>query len=433
MSMLLGVAREIITPQIGACLYGYRPGIHSTVVKDDLTAIAFYFKKDETEALWISVTVGGLNTELHNAIRKTLSEDTGVPFEHIIISATHTHSAPNTVGEYGWGEIDAQFRDEIYIPGIRKAVKAAKAAPVEVEMGIGIGNSDIGVNRREVQKDGSIYFGQNPWGCYNPQMTVLAFRDTEHKSVANIIHYGMHGTCAGCNTEISRDWSGIMCDALESKSGAITAFFNGPEGDVGPRLSNGRTSGDGYISVLEIGSKAGLDAVNIYNGIRVYGKPERLAVCQDVMALPLDARYDLEFVKMRLRELEGENINILGRMRLYFETVLESYVNGYEEKSEMLVPHNFLVIGDVAVVSFPYELFSEIGLRIAKFSPYPYTLSLACSNGAESYFATQTELCRGGYEIDSCIYKDIQPMANNADDFAVKDSLATLRKLYGEK
>ena len=120
-------------------------------------------------------------------------------------------------------------------------------------------------------------------------------------------------------------------------------------------------------------------------------------------------------------------------MRLYFETVLESYVNGYEEKSEMLVPHNFLVIGDVAVVSFPYELFSEIGLRIAKFSPYPYTLSLACSNGAESYFATQTELCRGGYEIDSCIYKDIQPMANNADDFAVKDSLATLRKLYGEK
>ncbi len=433
MSMLLGVSKQIITPEIGTCLYGYRPNIHSTVVRDDLTAIAFYFKNEETHALWISVAVGGLNTELHNGIRHALSQETGVPFENILFSASHTHSGPNTVGEYGWGDIDRDFCDKIYLPGIRKAVEEAMSSPIEVEMGIGVGNSDVGVNRREVLENGSVYFGQNPWGCYNPQMTVIAFRDMEHKPVANIIHYGMHGTCAGMTTDISRDWSGVMCDVLEKKTKAVTAFVNGPEGDVGPRLSNAFTSGGDYSYVLEIGNKAALDAVGIYNTIKSYSKPSRFAAAQDEMALPLDKRYDLEFVKEKLAEFEGNTINILGRMRDYFERVLESYDTGYEEKSLMLVPHNFIVIGEVAVVSFPYELFSEIGLRIAKHSPFPYTLSLACSNGAESYFPAQTDICRGGYEIDSFLYKYIQPISHSADTALVNETLRVLRNLYEEK
>ena len=43
--LLLGVGRKKITPKIGACLYGYRPGLASTAVNDDLTATAFYFEQ----------------------------------------------------------------------------------------------------------------------------------------------------------------------------------------------------------------------------------------------------------------------------------------------------------------------------------------------------------------------------------------------------
>ena len=52
MSLFLGTARELITPKVGACLYGYKPDWHSTSIADDLTAIAFYFKSEDTEALW---------------------------------------------------------------------------------------------------------------------------------------------------------------------------------------------------------------------------------------------------------------------------------------------------------------------------------------------------------------------------------------------
>ncbi len=433
MSLLLGTSRKIITPKIGACLYGYKPNWESTAVADDLTAIAFYFKSENTQALWISVAVCLLNTELHNSIRKTISEKTGIPFEHIIISATHTHSGPNTSGEYGWGDVDAEYCNEIYIPSLIEASLEAMSAPVEVEMGIGTGDSDIGVNRREFHEDGETYLGQNPWGCYNPQMTVIAFRDKEHKPVANIVHYGMHGTCAGRNHEISRDWSGVMCDMLEKNSKALTAFFTGPEGDVGPRLSNGYTTGSGDISyVYQIGNKAALDAVRIYKSIKVYNKSPRLAVMQSDMSIPLDKRFDREFAEGMLKEYEGKTVNIDGRMRQYFERVIESYNSDFKDEETRTVPHNFLVLGDLAVATFPYELFSEIGLRIAKFSPFPYTLSLACTNGSESYFVTETEICRGGYEIKSFLYKDIQPFVRNADRYLINETLKDLKKLYQE-
>ena len=40
-----------------------------------------------------------------------------------------------------------------------------------------------------------------------------------------------------------------MIDRLEAATGTLTAFINGAEGDVGPRLTNGKTVGN--ISLVE--------------------------------------------------------------------------------------------------------------------------------------------------------------------------------------
>ena len=108
MSLLLGTARENITPPIGTCLFGYRPDLHSKAVEDELNVTAFYFKNDSTSVIWISATVCLLNTQLVTDTRRRISDQSGVPFENIIISATHTHSGPNTCGMYGWGDIDRE-------------------------------------------------------------------------------------------------------------------------------------------------------------------------------------------------------------------------------------------------------------------------------------------------------------------------------------
>ena len=72
--LFMGVSREIISPKVGALLYGYVPDLHSTKVADDLTATAFYFKQGDKSALMISLAVCQINTDLSDEIRNLIEE-----------------------------------------------------------------------------------------------------------------------------------------------------------------------------------------------------------------------------------------------------------------------------------------------------------------------------------------------------------------------
>ena len=102
----LGVAREIITPEIGGHLYGYGPDVISESVADDLTVTAFFFKHGKTEALMLSATVCLIKTELSKNILALAAQRFAIPKENCILCATHTHSGPNTAEVEGWGNID---------------------------------------------------------------------------------------------------------------------------------------------------------------------------------------------------------------------------------------------------------------------------------------------------------------------------------------
>ena len=94
MELLLGIGREIITPEIGGNLYGYAPDIYSETLHDDLTATAYAFTYGEERVMLISITVGSIMTGHAAKLRKDIEEKTGVPANNIIISATHTHTGP---------------------------------------------------------------------------------------------------------------------------------------------------------------------------------------------------------------------------------------------------------------------------------------------------------------------------------------------------
>jgi hypothetical protein len=242
------------------------------------------------------------------------------------------------------------------------------------------------------------------------------------------VHYACHGTAAGRNYEISRDWAGVMIDTLEAQSGAITAFLNGPEGDVGPRITNGRTVGYGDIGfAMRLGAVAGQDAVRIYNQPKYRSVPKMTVVNGQTM-LPLLPRIPLEEAKEKYEPFRGQTINILGRSERHYRELIESYENGYEEVAGYPQDQTILRLGDLAIVATPYELFSEIGLRIRKDSPVPYTLLLSIANGSESYFATESELCRGGYEVDLFTTRYLQPPAPNADWHFITQTLENLKK-----
>lgn len=340
-------------------------------------------------------------------------------------SATHTHCGPNVAGEEGWGDIDREYADDIFIPRIVEAVGKALSDLEEVKIGIGVGDSFVGVNRRE-RKGNTVTFGQCPYGPFDPKMTVISFRRPDGTVKANLIHYGAHGTCAGRDPNISRDWPGIMTDRLELVSGAVTAFINGPEGDVGPRCSNGSTAphGSGFVFVEEIGNVAAFDAVRIYKNIGGYH--DCTLSCKEFeINLPLAPKEPKAEVKKRLATYNNR-VNIVGLAAAYCEKVIEAYEKGIPDEEFFTVKQTVLKLGNLAIVSFPFELFSEIGIRIAKASRIPTVLSVACTNGSHGYFPTESEICLGGYEILYFKYSRIQQCKPFADNYLIEETLKNL-------
>ena len=172
----LGVAQGIITPEVGGALYGYAPDVLSERVNDDLTATAYYFKSDTVCAMIIEATVCAINEKFCSKLRSAIEDITGVPKAHIIIHATHTHSGPSLSGNPGWGGFDEKYAYEIFEPVVLRLAKEATENTEPVKMGVSIGESLVGINRRELREDNSMGLGQNPWGPFNPKMTVISFQ-----------------------------------------------------------------------------------------------------------------------------------------------------------------------------------------------------------------------------------------------------------------
>ena len=431
-SLKLGVSSRIITPEIGCNLMGYRPNVISTSVNDDLKVTAFVFSQGETLAAMLSIDVCVIKTEICDLIRDKLEAEFGIPRKSCIVHAIHTHSGPNLSGETGWGDINEEYLNGTFLTGVMDATREALGSMKPVKMGYASGDSYVGINRREITIRNTVRLGQNPWGAFNPKMTVISFRDEENKPVANIVHYGCHATAAGMNYEISRDWPGVMVDVLAEMSEAPTAFFNGPEGDVGPRMTNGSTTGRQLARyAMEIGGAAAQDVMRIYRDVRAFHDVE-LAVINDKLELPLEPLMGYEEAKALYEEFKGETVNLRGKKAKYYKELVELHESGYVSKETLPIEQTIIRLGDVAFVGFPYELFSEIGMRIAQESNVPLTLSLCLANGTEGYFVTEDQICRGGYEVDSFKTAYVQPYADNADWFMVTETLKNLKK-FDEK
>jgi hypothetical protein len=61
---------------------------------------------------------------------------------------------------------------------------------------------------------------------------------------------------------------------------------------------------------------------------------------------------------------------------------------------------NAVRIGELALVSFAAETFTEIGLAVKQGSPARHTLFLSLTDGCISYLHTAASHPEGGYEVD---------------------------------
>jgi len=182
-----------------------------------------------------------------------------------------------------------------------------------------------------------------------------------------------------------------MLDVLERETGTPSLFLQGASGDAGPRLSNGKTVG-AFHYIAEIGHVAGLDAVQAYRTIKARRRVGLQTVSGE-MAFALQKRMPLE------EALAKMGADPCPREKDYYHRVAESYRENLPEQTHFTLPQTLVAAGDVLFIPFPFEVFSEISLRLRACSPFAHTLCLGVANGSHGYLPTQDQICRGGYEI----------------------------------
>ena len=431
MEFFCGAAREIITPPVGTLLYGYAPDVVSESVHDDLTADALALSSEKETVLLISLTLGDIQTALCDEMRELAAKAAGIEPSDVIIASTHTHCGPNTSGMEGWGDIDRDYVDGILLPAVRKVSENAVKNTVPAVVGSACGRSEVGVNRRRQLENGEITFGQNPWGCFDPNMTVLSFKNAETgKGILDLVHYGCHGTACGQAAEITRDWSGMMLDRMEKLTGTPAVFFNGAIGDVGPRLTNGETVGNiGYVE--ELGSVAAMDAMKILRSIRSFYVPE-LKIHKGTVRLPYKKFPPLADVRKRLAEIrEPEKLINIERLEYgYYKSAEELLLSGKTQpEGEFCFPQTLVELGNTVFIPFPFEHFSEISMRLREYSGFQNTLTLSCADGYNGYLPVESELCRGGYEVGVFRFASAYSLADDTDRNIINENLRILRSL----
>ena len=433
-TLLAGAGRADITPEVGGLLYGYNDDTYSTSCHDRLEIKALALQSgSDAPVLMLSFSVGDFGTGACTQTRKAIANECGLPLENILASATHTHSAPNVSGISGWGDVDRPYLEGILIPGAIKAAKEALAALTPAEFAVAWGESEIGVNRRELSEDGTAGFGQNPWGTQDKTMTIVRFRNTETKEgIFQLIHYGCHGTAAGNNHEITRDWIGIMTDRQEQETGIPTGFWNGCVGDIGPRIANGRTTGD-IRHVEELGGRAALDASRIAAMLAhtpYETAPVRLSAEEiDLPVRPLPPEEKIN-AYMASHDRDGHYVNIDGLIHAYMCAASDIYASGKTLPTSRKLPVSVVTLGDaLAFCPVPYELFSEICLRLRDAGPCRHTLAVSLTNGFEAYLPSRAAICRGGYEVQCFRFGDVAALDDDTDTVIIGHFLRILRAM----
>ena len=98
--------------------------------------------------------------DLADAAVAEIEQKTGIPANHVLINATHTHHAPSTAPAHGFGVVP-EFRDELQ-RGIVRAVDEANARLEggDAQLFFHLGNEDtVGSNSRQLLEDGGITWG----------------------------------------------------------------------------------------------------------------------------------------------------------------------------------------------------------------------------------------------------------------------------------
>jgi len=339
---------------------------------------------------------------------------TGIPAARMLISATHTHSAPPSRAAQGDAR-EAQYV-EFLIAQLAEAIVQAhgRLAPARIGWDV-VPVGDELFNRRWFMKPGTIPanpFGdttdlvqmnppggspnlQHPAGATDPGFSILAVQAMDGKPVAVLGNYSLHYVGGVPGTMVSADYFGEFArQVAEQLPGAVVMLTNGTSGDVNNiDFLHPRPKQEAFARIGEVAGKLARLAVARARAMRYQ---ETLSIRMAETELTLRYRRptpgQLRFAEDALAEPDPQN--------------LPRNAKAYAERAQRLhegpdtakVKLQALRLGDLGIAAIPFEVFTETGLTLKELSGFGTTFTIELANGHYGYLPTPRHFALGGYE-----------------------------------
>lgn len=425
-SLRAGAAASVITPPLGESIVGGFTPFPAEHIHDELHARCLVLDDGKTKIALVVCDLLGIHRSVILEAKRHIESELGIPASHVMVSATHTHSATTVLGPtprvYA---SDVELSDyERFVArriadGVRRSVNLLR--PAEIAYG-SIDVPDHVFNRRWFLKEGTMPanpFGDTsekvkmnpgagaenlvePAGPIDPQISILVLREPGGPVISLLSAYSLHYVGGVGQAHVSADYFGYYSKAVEKQLG--TADQDPP---VVAMMANG-TSGDlNNINFREPrGRRAPYEQMQFVANDLAAKVTAAVSSLQWSSAAPLEARYRELDVKWRAIDdtvLAWARETEAAAPRIGDKAVLPlSYAGRVQRLAkaspETKLPVQILKIGDVCIGTTPCETFAETGLEFRERSPFAKSFMIELANGYYGYMPTPRHFALGGYE-----------------------------------
>lgn len=426
--MIAGTAKVDITPKGSVWMDGMIREHRSDDVHDPLFVRVLYMSDGDVRCAVVTLDVCGVHAHDTRIIREKIEDVTGIPSAHIIIAASHTHSGPATYGYFNPAETDyVKWMASKIVEAVKVAVDSARP----VLPGCASGREEtISRYRRFLSGDGKVVMlweqdpslgGLTVMGVPDPEVGVLKLVDTcDSRQLVAILynHAGHPNVMSGDNYAISADYPGAACQILEDKFGCTALFTNGAQGSVD--IDNWKWRD--WDGVEHIGSALAKVVMQVIEEANTGDAVLRISNVNYAVPRRKISNEELLWAEDTVKRTGGKIQAVADGVGDDYKALLYKKINE-AQTSNIEIEQICIAIGSFAFLSFPGELFTEIGMEIKRKSPFERTFIIDLANGYIGYVPTKDAISQGGYEVDT------RELDEQAEDLIVEKSLELLNKV----
>lgn len=454
--LVAGAATVSITPDRPVALWGQMNTRISTGVASPVTATVLVLESREGErslgaTTFVACDLVAIPDEALAAIRAKVAEAIpDYPVERIVASATHTHTAPVLLeGVYdipAAGVMQPAAYVDFFAERVAEGIRAAWEGRTPCTIGWGMGHAVVAQNRRSVYADNTavMYGGTDKAefrmieGYEDHALDALFVWDSRGTLLATTILVACPAQEVEGNGQIDADFWHPVRETLRAEHGADlhVLAWTGAAGDQSPHLMF-RKGAEERMRRLRGTSRLEEIARRIVAGWKealAGAEQEKLASVPlehrvDRLALPrrVVSEREAELAKEKVRELQGNPGN--ATLRWWHGGVVERWER---QQSGDTVPFSTEVhvvrIGDVAVATNQFELYTDFGIAMKARSPALQTFVVQLA-GPGTYLPSARAARGGGYSAIA----ESNEVGPEAGQVLVEHTVARLTELFPQQ